>query len=109
MANSYNNITIIGRSTRDPEIRVVAKKNGEGSFDAASFSVATERPYFTRDANEKPETDFWDCEVMGKLSNYCKYLKKGFRVVVNGYIYNDKYTNKDGIVINKTKISVQGL
>ena len=83
-----NKIILMGRLTRDPEIR-----SGNGTA-IARYSLAVDRR-FKRDGD--PEVDFFNCTVFGKGAEFAeKYLAKGTKIVVTGRIEQDNYTNKDG-------------
>lgn len=85
-----NRITLIGRLTRDPEIKYV----GEG-VAMTKFTLAIDRPY-TRKDGEK-ETDFIDIVTWRKLAEVCAdYLSKGRLTAVEGRLEIQGYTDKEG-------------
>jgi single-strand DNA-binding protein len=87
----------MGRSTRDPEIRYGANSNA-----VASFSIAVDRR-FKREG--QPDADFFNCVAFGKTADFCeKYIKKGTKVVIDGEIQNNNYTNKDGQEVRTVQI-----
>ena len=88
-----NHITIMGRLTRDPELR----RTGSG-IAVASFTVAVDRDFGGRDGGEK-ETDFIDCVAWRQTGEFVsKYFTKGSMIVVSGRLqirnWNDKEGNK---------------
>ena len=86
-----NHITIMGRMTRDPEIR----RTGSG-VAVASFSVAVDRD-FGRNENGEKETDFIDCVAWRNTAEFVsKYATKGRMVVVSGRLQIRSWTDKDG-------------
>ena len=86
-----NHITIMGRLTRDPELR----RTGSG-IAVASFSVAVERDFSGRDGGEK-ETDFIDCVAWRQTGEFVsKYFTKGRMIVVSGRLQIRSWTDKDG-------------
>ena len=86
-----NHITIMGRLTRDPELR----RTGTG-IAVASFSVAVDRDFSGRDAREK-ETDFIDCVAWRQTGEFVsKYFTKGSMIVVSGRLQIRSWTDKDG-------------
>ncbi len=90
-----NHIIIMGRLTRDPELR----RTGSG-LAVASFSVAVERDYPNKDTGEK-ETDFIDCAAWRQTGEFVsKYFTKGSMIVVDGRLQIRGWTDKDG---NKRK------
>ena len=88
-----NHITIMGRLTRDPELR----RTGSG-IAVASFTVAVDRDFGGRDGGER-ETDFIDCVAWRQTGEFVsKYFTKGRMIVVSGRLqirnWNDKEGNK---------------
>ena len=86
-----NHITIMGRLTRDPELR----RTGSG-IAVASFTVAVDRDFGGRDGGEK-ETDFIDCVAWRQTGEFVsKYFTKGRMAVVSGRLQIRGWTDKDG-------------
>ena len=86
-----NHITIMGRLTRDPELR----RTGSG-IAVASFTVAVDRDFGGRDGGEK-ETDFIDCVAWRQTGEFVsKYFTKGSMIVVSGRLQIRSWTDKDG-------------
>ena len=86
-----NHITIMGRLTRDPELR----RTGSG-IAVASFTVAVDRDFGGRDGGEK-ETDFIDCVAWRHTGEFVsKYFTKGSMIVVSGRLQIRSWTDKDG-------------
>ena len=86
-----NHITIMGRLTRDPELR----RTGSG-IAVASFTVAVDRDFSGRDGGEK-ETDFIDCVAWRQTGEFVsKYFTKGSMIVVSGRLQIRSWTDKDG-------------
>ena len=86
-----NHITIMGRLTRDPELR----RTGSG-IAVASFTVAVDRDFGGRDGGEK-ETDFIDCVAWRQTGEFVsKYFTKGRMAVVSGRLQIRTWTDKDG-------------
>lgn len=95
-----NRVILIGRLTKDPEIRT------SGNYTIASFSLAVDRK-FKRDG--EPEADFFNCTAFNKTAEFIeKYCKKGTKMVVEGRIQNDNY-EKDGVKHYGVKIMVDSL
>lgn len=85
-----NHITIMGRLTRDPELR----RTGNG-IAVASFTVAVDRD-FAADGQEK-ETDFIDCVAWRYTGEFVsRYFAKGNMIVVSGRLQIRSWTDKDG-------------
>ena len=86
-----NHITIMGRLTRDPELR----RTGSG-VAVASFTVAVDRDFGGRDGGEK-ETDFIDCVAWRQTGEFVsKYFTKGSMIVVSGRLQIRNWTDKEG-------------
>ena len=86
-----NHITIMGRLTRDPELR----RTGSG-IAVASFSVAVDRD-FGKNENGEKETDFIDCVAWRQTGEFvAKYFAKGRMAVVSGRLQIRPWTDKDG-------------
>ena len=86
-----NHNTIMGRLTRDPELR----RTGSG-VAVASFTVAVDRDFSPKDGGEK-ETDFIDCVAWRQTGEFVsKYFTKGRMAVVSGRLQIRSWTDKDG-------------
>ena len=86
-----NHITIMGRLTRDPELR----RTGSG-VAVASFTVAVDRDFSGRDGGER-ETDFIDCVAWRNSGEFVsKYFTKGSMIVVSGRLQIRSWTDKEG-------------
>ena len=86
-----NHITIMGRLTRDPELR----RTGSG-IAVASFTVAVDRD-FGKSENGEKETDFIDCVAWRQTGEFVsKYFGKGRMIVVSGRLQIRSWTDKDG-------------
>ena len=90
-----NHIVIMGRLTRDPELR----RTGSG-LPVVSFSIAVDRDFKSKDAKEK-ETDFIDIVAWRSTAEFVsKHFTKGRMSVVSGRLQIRNWTDKDG---NKRK------
>ena len=86
-----NHITLMGRLTRDPELR----RTGTG-VAVASFSIAVDRDFGGRDGGEK-KTDFIDCVAWRQTGEFIsKYFTKGRMIVVEGRLEMRDWTDKEG-------------
>ena len=95
-----NNVVLIGRLTKDPEVRRVDEK-----MAIATFSLAIDRP--VKNDGEK-KTDFPRVTVFGRQAESCeKYLAKGMLVGIQGSIQTGSYTNKDGQRVYTTDVVVE--
>ena len=96
-----NSVVLIGRLTRDPEVRYIS----ESQMAIATFTVAIDRP--TRSGQEK-KTDFPRVTVFGRQAENCeKFLAKGRLVGVQGRIQTGSYTNRDGVKVYTTEVVVE--
>jgi len=96
-----NKVIMMGRLTRDPEVRYGA---GASASTVGRFSIAVDRR-FKREG--QPDADFFNCTVFGKQAEFVeKYLKKGTKVVISGSLQNDNYTDKNGVQRNNVQIMV---
>ena len=85
-----NHIVIMGRLTRDPEMR----KTGSG-IAVANFTVAVDRDFNGQDGQK--ETDFIDCVAWRKTAEFVqKYFSKGKMIAVSGRLQVRSWTDKDG-------------
>ena len=89
---SINTIMLIGRLTKDPELRYLASTGNA----VARFSIAVNRPFAKKDA--EVTADFFNIVVWGKRAETCtNYLQKGLQVAIQGRLQNNNYTDKDGV------------
>ncbi len=99
-----NTVILMGRLTRDPEIRYSA---GDSSSAVASFSLAVDRR-FKRDG--QPDADFFNCVAFGRQAEFTeKYLHKGIKMLVQGRLQNDNYQNRDGQMVYRNQIVVENM
>lgn len=86
-----NHIVIMGRLTRDPELR----RTGSG-IAVAGFTVAVDRDFANKDSGER-ETDFIDCVAWRSTGEFVsKYFTKGSMAVVSGRLQIRPWEDKDG-------------
>ena len=96
-----NKVLLMGRLTRDPEVRYSTNRNGEQTA-IGSFSIAVDRRFAKE---SETQADFFNCTAFGKQGEFVeKYLKKGTKVVVVGRLQNDNYTNKNGEKVYSVRI-----
>ena len=85
-----NQIILIGRLTKDPELRYLPNTG----TPVATFTLAVDRNYKDKEGNV--QTDFIPVEVMGKVADFvANYITKGRLVAVNGSIRVDRYMKDD--------------
>lgn len=98
-----NKIILMGRLTRDPEVRY----GGAQNMAIARFSIAVDRR-FKREG--QPEADFFNCTAFGKTGEFVeKYLHKGTKVVLDGEMQNDNYQNKQGQMVYGFRVIVNSI
>ena len=97
-----NKVSLMGRLTRDPEVRYGA---GENSTAVARYTIAVDRR-FKRDGEQN--TDFIGCVAFGRNAEFAeKYLRQGTKIVLTGRIQTGSYTNRDGQKVYTTDIVVE--
>jgi single-strand DNA-binding protein len=95
-----NKVTLIGRLTKEPEIRTA-----QSGTTVARYSLAVQRAFKN---NGQQETDFINCVCFGKTAEFAeKYLHKGTKVAVNGRIQTESYTKKDGQKVYTTDVVIE--
>ncbi len=93
-----NNVVLIGRLTRDPEVRYTP----DSQMAIARFSLAIDRPVAK---GKEKQTDFPTVVVFGKQAENCeKYISKGRMVAVQGRIQTGSYKNKEGATVYTTEV-----
>ena len=86
-----NHIVIMGRLTRDPELRTT-----QAGVSVTSFTVAVDRDFGGRDGGER-QTDFIDCVAWRSTGEFVsKYFHKGSMIVVSGRLQSRKWQDRDG-------------
>lgn len=97
-----NKVILMGRLTRDPEIRYT---QGENQMVIARYTLAVERRY---KREGEPSADFINCVAFGKTAEVAeKYFRKGIKIAVTGRIQTGNYTNQDGMKIYTTDVVVE--
>lgn len=99
-----NKVILMGRLTRDPEVRYSA---GDNSMAIARYTLAVDRR-FRRDSGDGQTADFIGCVAFGRSAEFAeKYLRQGTKVVVTGRIQTGSYTNRDGQKVYTTDVVVE--
>ena len=94
-----NNVILIGRLTRDPEVRYTA---GQNQMAIAKFSIAVDRPVR---AGKEHEADFPRITVFGKSAENCeRFLAKGRMVGIQGRLQTGSYKDRDGKMVYTTDV-----
>ena len=97
-----NKVILMGRLTRDPNVRYTA---GDNPMGIARYTLAVDR----RIKREGEATaDFISCIAFGKAAEFAeKYFRQGIRIVVSGRIQTGSYTNRDGNKVYTTDVAVE--
>lgn len=97
-----NKVILVGRLTRDPDVRYTGEGN---SMAVARYTLAVDRR-FKREG--EPTADFINCVAFGKSAEFVdKYLHKGTKMVVSGRLQTGSYTNKDGQKVYTTDVIIE--
>lgn len=100
MAGDLNRITIIGRLTRDPELKYI-----QSGSAVTNFSIATNRIYTTTNGDKKEEVSYFDCVAWGKLGEIlAEYCQKGRRIAVEGRLQQRRWDDQEGNKRSKVEI-----
>lgn len=98
-----NKVVIIGRFTRDPEIKYTT---GENATATARFSLAVNRRFKNKEGNY--DADFINCVAFGKTAEFIeKYFTKGMAIGITGRIQTGSYINNEGQKVYKTEVVVE--
>lgn len=97
-----NNVQLVGRLTRDPDVRY-----SDGGSTVARFTVAVDRR-FKREGEDS--ADFISCVAWGRTAEFLeKYFQKGQRIGLTGRIKTGSYTNQDGNKVYTTDVIAENL
>lgn len=101
-----NRVILMGRLTRDPDVRY--SQSGDGSMAVARYTLAVDRRRArSGDANEQT-ADFISCVAFGRQGEFAeKYLHQGTKIAITGRIQTGSYTNKDGQRVYTTDVVVE--
>lgn len=99
--NAYNSVALMGRLTRDPDVRYT---QGENPFPYAHFTVAVDK----HSQDENKTADFINCVAKGDVASRVeKLLRKGTKIVLTGRLETDSYTNREGQKVYTTEVKVE--
>ena len=100
-----NKVILMGRLTRDPEVRYSA---GENATAIARYTLAVDRRFARRGEEGGQTADFIGCVAFGRSAEFAeRYLHQGSKVVVTGRIQTGSYTNRDGQKVYTTDVVVE--
>ena len=99
-----NKVILMGRLTRDPEVRY---SQGENSTAIARYTLAVDRR-FRRNNDGEQSADFINCVAFGRAAEFAeKYFRQGLKVIVTGRIQTGSYTNREGQKVYTTEVVVE--
>ncbi|HPJ36542.1 MAG TPA: single-stranded DNA-binding protein [Spirochaetota bacterium] len=102
MASDLNRVILVGRLTRDPELRYTP-----AGMPVASFSIANNRTYSTG-GEKKEQVSYFDCVAWSKMGEIItEYCKKGKQIAVEGRLQQRRWEDQDGNKKNKIEIVVE--
>ena len=94
----YNKVILMGRLTRDPELRTTPS-----GVSVCTFSIAVDRRFQAN--GEERKTDFFNIVAWRQTGEFVsRYFQKGNMILVEGELQTRQYTNKDGVNVNATEI-----
>lgn len=94
----YNRIILMGRLTKDPELRTT-----QSGISMCRFSIAVDRQYAKQ--GEERQADFFDVTVWRQTAEFvCKYFSKGKMIHIEGRLMNDTYTDQNGNKVYRNTI-----
>lgn len=97
-----NKVILMGRLTRDPEVRY---SSGENALAIARYTLAVDRRFHK---DNEASADFIGCVAFGKGVEFAeKYLRQGTKIVVTGRIQTGSYTNREGQKVYTTEVVVE--
>ena len=98
-----NKVILMGRLTRDPEVRY---STGERSIAITRYTLAVDRRRRTSNDSEQ-SADFIPCVAFDKAGEFAeKYFCQGMRVLISGRIQTGNYPNKEGVKVYTTEVIV---
>ena len=96
-----NKVILMGRLTKDPELRSTAS-----NVSVCSFTLAVDRRF--KKLEDEQTADFISCVAFGKIAEFLeKFGKKGVKFIVEGRIQTGSYTNKDGVKVYTSDVVVE--
>lgn len=94
-----NKVIIMGRLTRDPEVRYSQRGNSQNEICVARYTLAVDR------RGKEAGTDFPSIVAFGKAGEFAeKYLRKGTKIILTGRVQTGNYTNREGVRVYTTDI-----
>ena len=105
MSKNINTVTIAGRTTKDPEIKVTPSGTA-----VLSLSLAVNDTKKNAQGEWEDVVDFFDCKVFGKRAeSLAQYIPKGSKLTINGRLHQDRWQAQDGTNRSRVSIIVQDI
>ena len=102
MPNDMNRVLLIGRLTRDPELR-----HTQGGTSIANFTIASNRNYTTNSGEKREEVYYFDCVAWAKGGEIIvEYCKKGSKIAVEGRLHQNRWEDQSGNKRSRVEIVV---
>ncbi len=99
-----NKVILMGRLTRDPEVRY---SQGENPLAIARYTLAVDRRQARNTGGDEQTADFINCVAFGRQGEFAeKYFRKGTKLLVSGRIQTGSYTNKEGVKVYTTEVII---
>jgi single-strand DNA-binding protein len=100
-----NKVQLLGRLTRDPEVRYYNGQDGQQSA-VARYTLAVDRPGRHQDGQQS--ADFISCVAFGKRGEFAgQYFRQGMKVAISGRLQTGSYTDKDGRKVYTTDVNIE--
>lgn len=100
-----NKVILMGRLTRDPNVRYTQQNSSQESMCVARYTLAVDR---WGQRGGQPSADFISCVAFGRNGEFAeKHLKQGTKIVVTGRIQTGSYTNRDGQRVYTTDVVIE--
>lgn len=100
-----NKVILMGRLTRDPEVRYSQGQSGD-QMAIARYTLAVDRRQ--RKTGDQQTADFINCVAFGRSAEFAeKYLRQGIKIAITGRIQTGSYTNKEGQKVYTTDVVVE--
>lgn len=98
-----NKVILMGRLTRDPDIRYSQGENGQA---IARYTLAVDRRFRRQDGEQ--QADFISCVAFGRSAEFAeKYFRQGIKIAITGRIQTGSYTRNDGTRVYTTDVVVE--
>lgn len=102
---SINKVILIGNLTRSAEL-----KETSGGQPIATFGLATNRAWVTREGDRNASSEFHECAAWGKLAEICsQFLNKGKLVYIEGYLKTRSWDTPEGVKRFRTEVVVNDM